>query len=192
MGMNSNTAVATATSGSSGWSTLAGIGLQGAGAAIGGVGAFNQTQGQQNSLEYQAQVAENNAQIAGDKSKFAVQIGNQAVQTSQINTANTFGAQRAAMAANGIDLGEGSATDVLTTTKYLGDRDALTIKDNAARQEWAYQTQAQNFTAESQYDSTIAKSLSPGLVGLTSLLGGATGVAKSVYAYNKSKNGGKP
>lgn len=184
----SSVAVATASAAApktSPWLALGGLATQGVGAAFSGIGAMNQAAGQKGALEYQAQIAQNNAQIAGDKSEFAVQIGNTQIQSSQINTANTFGAQRAAMAANGIDLGEGSATDVLATTKYLGDRDALTIKDNAARQAWAYQTEAQNFSAEGQYDSSVAKSISPLMAGASSLLGGATSVAKSIYNYNK-------
>lgn len=50
--------------------------------------------------------------------------------------------QRANLAANGIDLGEGSAAEVLTTTDIMGEIDGRNIISNAVRSAWGYKTQA--------------------------------------------------
>lgn len=50
--------------------------------------------------------------------------------------------QRASLAANGIDLGVGSALETLTTTDIMGEIDGQTIVSNAVRAAWGYQTQA--------------------------------------------------
>lgn len=50
--------------------------------------------------------------------------------------------QRASLAANGVDLGVGSALETLTTTDIMGEIDGATIVSNAVRAAWGYQTQA--------------------------------------------------
>lgn len=50
--------------------------------------------------------------------------------------------QRANLAANGVDLGTGSALETLTTTDIMGEIDGSTIISNAVRAAWGYQTQA--------------------------------------------------
>ena len=50
--------------------------------------------------------------------------------------------QRANLAANGVDLGEGSAAESLVSTDIMGEIDGQTIISNAVRTAWGYQTQA--------------------------------------------------
>lgn len=50
--------------------------------------------------------------------------------------------QRANLAANGVDLGSGSALETLTSTDIMGEIDGSTIINNAVRSAWGYQTQA--------------------------------------------------
>lgn len=107
-----------------------------------------------------------NAQIADYQAGQAVINGQTNVETSELQTAQVKGQQRAAMGANGIDLGEGSATDVLASTDILGDRDKVTIMDNALRTAWGYRTQSAEYAAAN-------KSIHPGLAAFTSLLGSA-------------------
>lgn len=166
-----------------------GLGLQTAGAVSGAVGAYRSAAGQRAALQYQSAVASNNAQIAQDQQRFALINGEQEEQASQLKTAALMGDQRAALAANGVDLGEGSANEILATSKFMGARDALTIRDNAARQAWAYGQQAKGFGNEAAIDTATAKAMSPSSAALGSLLTGAGSVASSWYRYNSSING---
>jgi hypothetical protein len=108
-----------------------------------------------------------NAQIAEYQAGQAIQNGQTNVGNSRLRVAQVKGEQRAAMAANGVDLGEGSATDVLASTDLLGDRDAATIMDNALRTAWGYQVQ------EAQYKNAN-ENIHPGLDFFSSLFGSAT------------------
>lgn len=158
-------------------------GIQGMGVGMSASGAYNQAQTQKATLGYEAAVADNNAKIADYQARTEQQIGVQQEQAQQLKTANLFGAQRAAMAANGIDLGQGSATDILTGTQFMGERDALTIRDNAARRAWGYNVSAQNYRGEAATERTMGGAIGPGMAAATSLLTGAAGLAGNRKKY---------
>lgn len=108
-----------------------------------------------------------NADIATYQASQAEQNGQANVETEDLQVAQVKGQQRAALAANGVDLGVGSATDVLASTDILGDRDKATIMDNALRTAWGYKVQA------AQY-ANANNSIHPGLAAFGSLFGSAT------------------
>ena len=91
------------------------------------------------------------------------------------------------MAANGIDLGEGSAVDVLTSTDYMGERDALTIRNTAAKRAYGYRTQGTSYQDSARMRDATAGAINPTAAAATSLLGSAGQV--SDYWY-KSKAAG--
>jgi hypothetical protein len=90
------------------------------------------------------------------------------------------------LAANGVDLGEGSAANILTTTDVMGEIDANTIAGNAVRSAWGYRTQAVNQTNQALTSRTAAGAINPGQAGFTSLLTGAGSVASNWYRYDKA------
>ncbi len=145
-----------------------------AGALLSAKSASDQAQAQKDSATYQASVNANNAQIAEWNAESVEDQGRTAVENSQQQTAQLKGSQRAALAANGVSLGEGSALDILTSTDYMGERDALTIRDNAARQAWGYRTQGQSYTDNSNLLTNTAASISPNQAAGTSLLTSAS------------------
>jgi len=118
-----------------------------------------------------------NAETAAYQAQQAVLNGQTNVESTDLQVAQVKGQQRAAMAANGIDLGSGSATDVLASTDLLGDRDKATIMDNALRTAWGYRSQ------EAQY-AAANKSIHPGLAAFTSLLGSA-GSTQGQQSFDK-------
>lgn len=156
-----------------------GIGASVAGLAMSAGSAYTQSAGQRSALEYQASVAQSNAVIAGRQASDAILQGQAAEGNQDLKTAQLTGTQRAHFAASGVDLGEGNASDVLTTTKFMGDRDALQIHDNAMMQAWGYRTQQANYLNDAKREQSTADAISPWLSAGTSLLTGATGVAKS-------------
>lgn len=159
------------------------------GAGVSALGAYGNAKAQKGTLGYEAAVAVNNQTVANYQADLAIQNGVVAEQNQQLKTAGMMGDQRAALAANGVDLGTGSATEILATTKSMGERDALTIRDNAARQAWAYKNQAMGYAAEAGADTSSANGINPIMSGATSLINSATSVSGSWYNYNKSKNG---
>jgi len=152
------------------------------GATIGGslltaYGAYSSASAQKTGLNYNAQIAAANAALASYQSAQTHVIANQQQAAQDLKTAATFGSQRASMAANGIDLSQGSANEVLASTKYEGAVDAMTIQDNATRQSTIFNTESANNTQESQMDTSMANSINPDMAAGASLLTGAATLA---------------
>lgn len=147
------------------------MGFMGAGAAAQTVSSYYGAKSQQQMLNLQADMQEQQAQST-------LQAGERAEQTSRLSTAGLKGAQRAAMAANGVDLGEGSAARVLTSTDVLGESDAETIRANAIRQAFGYRVDA-------TMKRGAARAISPVMAAGTTLLGSGAQVASGWYQLDK-------
>lgn len=135
------------------------------GAGVKAVGAYQSAQAQKTADR-------TNAQLETDQASAAITAGQTREQASRLNTAQVYGGQRAALAANGVDLGTGSATDILATTQMVGNRDAAAIQDNALREAWGFKSNAAVSTA-------AADSINPFEAAAGSLLGSATTTAGS-------------
>lgn len=151
------------------------------GAGFQAVGAYSQAKNQQAALRAEAQVQQNNAVIAGWQAEDSIDRGEVAASRALVKGGQVKGAQRAAMAANGIDLGVGSAQNVLNDTDYLTAVDAATLRDNAAREAWGYRMQARGYMDKSTAANNGASSIRPWLSAGTSLLTSATSVAGKWY-----------
>jgi hypothetical protein len=158
---------------------LAGAGLQLS-------GAYGSSKASKAAYEQQAQVARNNAQLAEWQAQDALTRGQRAASAVRMKGAQLKGTQRATMAANGVDLGVGSALRILADTDYLAGMDAGTALDNAAREAWAIRNQAAGFTAESNLLQSRADAEKPWMAAATSLLGSATRVAPQWYRPGSS------
>lgn len=163
-----------------------GIGLQGIGAILAAIGAFSSAQGQENNLRAQADVAAINAKTSEQAAQAALFAGQREEQRSDIATANLKSTQQATFAANGVDLGEGSAARTLTSTDVLGKIDANTIAANAVRSAWGYRTQETNYNNEALTKRAGADAINPAMAGASSLLSSAGTVASNWYSLNKS------
>ncbi|OAE72607.1 hypothetical protein A7J71_11345 [Achromobacter insolitus] len=157
-----------------------------AGAGASAAGATNSANAQRAGLNYQAEVAANNAQIAEWQAQDAIRQGQEQEQQSRLRYASTKGTQRAALAANGVALDEGSAVDILASTDYMNASDASTIQANAARAAWGYRTQGANYTDNANSLRAGASAISSGSAAGMSLLGSAGQVASSWYQYSKA------
>ena len=167
-------------------------------AVMQGIQAKNAAQAERSAAEYNAQVANNNATIANQQRSTTLQQGEVEAQKSMRDQAQMIGAQRAQMAANGIDLTQGSAQDILASTKFLGGIDVNTIQSNAARQAWGYEVQGMNDKNAATMETWKANSINPSQIGAmaagSSLLSSIGGAASS-YAGAKGSNtnsGGSP
>ena len=136
-----------------------------ASAAMTGVSAASQASAQKKQAEYQAQVAANNAKVSAWQRSDALQRGEIDAQNAMRQQADLLGRQRASMAANGIDITQGSALDVLSTTRFLGQADVNTIQSNAAREAWGYEVQGSNQLADANLSKWKADNTDPALAG---------------------------
>ncbi|MFM0151449.1 hypothetical protein [Paraburkholderia sediminicola] len=156
-----------------------------AGAAASAYGAIRQGQAASAAASYQAQVAKNNQTIASQYAAQSLADGQNQVAAKQQQTAQMIGGERAAMAANGVDLDSGSALRIQGDTAKLGDVDAMTIKNNAARAAYGYQLQGVSYGQQASLDeSTGANAVSAGnLNAFSSILGGASSVGSKWTQY---------
>lgn len=165
------------------------LNFAGASQVMGGVasayGAYGHAQAQKATLGAQAAIADANARISELGAQAALRDGQQSISTATAKYGQLAGAQRAAMAANGIALGEGSAADVSASTDFLREQDKATLEVNAMRAAFGQRQQASNFTSQAQMSRANAAGISPGTAATTSLLGSATRAASFWYGVTK-------
>lgn len=161
-----------------------------AGQVAGGVtsafGAFYGAQAQKSSLKTQAAIAETNARITEMAAQSQLAAGQKEIARYTLSAGKTKSSQRAAMAANGVDLGEGNAAETLASTEIIKEIDKNQIEANSIRSAWGLRTQATSYQNEALIKRATAGNISPMMAGATSLLGSASSVAKSWYDYNNS------
>ncbi|KAF6596645.1 hypothetical protein G9G39_06160 [Cronobacter sp. EKM101R] len=137
--------------------------------------AYSQNQ----QAKYASKVADQNADAAEKQANEAINSGN--AQADEIRRRNRIarGNQAATLAASGADLGSGSALDMFGDTAQFGELDALTTVNNATRQAYGMQTEAEN------YKSQASASRSQGNMGAFSTL-----LTTPLNAYGAYKMGG--
>ncbi|MBQ8475708.1 hypothetical protein IJ531_01450 [bacterium] len=123
-----------------------------AGSAMGAVSSYNQGKTQKAQYEAEAKVAQKNAKIAQNNADQKRQEGIEAARTQRIKTLQAVGAQQTAIAANGIDISQGSALDLIEDTAAMGELDAITTRYNAESQAQSYEMQRDNFNNQTNLD----------------------------------------
>ncbi|WP_240905396.1 hypothetical protein [Bordetella hinzii] len=234
----------------SGAASAVALGSSVASMSSGMVGSYYSAKSQQSSLEYQARMSrisagvadtnaslveslgtanaeaikatgDFNASIAELGAQSALSAGQQQIATQTLKAGQLKSSQRAAMAANGVALDEGSAAEVQQSGDIVKGIDMDTLRANAARAALGYrvqgmqaqlssQLQALNTTTNAKIQAMnlrtgagnanisatmnegAASGISPFGSGAVSLLGGAGDVAKSWYAYNKTATDTRP
>lgn len=157
----------------------------GIGAVGSAFGAYYSAKSAKNNLQFQAQMSEINARMSELGAKGALLRGERDVQASKLRTAQLKGAQRAATAANGFDLGDDTSARILTSTDVMGEIDANTIAADAIASAWGYRMQAQNLRGEAAVGRASASGVSAAGSAMTSLLGDSGQVAASWYKFKK-------
>lgn len=94
--------------------------------------------------QYQAEVADQNAKLNDFRAEQAGQIGAMQEERHRAKVRQLAGTQRANLAANGVDLGSGTALDMVTETYTMGEQDALMVRYNAMNEAWGFRTEAVN------------------------------------------------
>ncbi|NWJ26128.1 hypothetical protein [Rhizobium sp. RM] len=147
---------------------------------LGAAGQVQEAKATAAANRYNAEVATMNAQIADRQAKDAIERGKQEEQQKRMQTADLQGRQRAAMAANGLDLSFGSPLDTIVDTARMGEMDALNIKTNAYREAYGYKVQATNQRASATLDRIRADAATKS--GYLSSIGTILGGGSNAYA----------
>jgi len=137
--------------------------------------------------KYEAGVAKNNALYADRQAEDAIERGKQ----EQLNHARKVAAlrseQQAAFAAEGLDLGFGSALDVAGDTTVMGLADQATIRENHEREAQGYRISAQNYRAKAAASKAASRNalISTALDTAATVLSSASQVGSTMSTYGK-------
>lgn len=120
--------------------------------------------------------AQSNAQMADYAAQDALHRGEEDAQTLQRRGSALKSAQRAGMAAKGLDISYGMAADLQDQTEFFTQVDVATARRNAQREAWQQRTRGQNMLAQGEADARNGLFRATG-----SLLTGAGQVADRWY-----------
>lgn len=151
------------------------IALSVATAVGGGVVAYSQYQAGQ----AQKSLANTNARIADEQAQDARRRGQIEEDRRRDLTRQQLGAQRAALGANNVVSSTGTALGLLEETAEYGELDALTIRNNAARESFGYKVESANSRARGRIAGREGT-----LGGVATLIGGG---AQAYGDYRKSR-----
>lgn len=163
----------------------ASLGLGIAGMLSGAVGSFYSAKSTKNQLKYEAAIADINASLSEKAAQQELQRGQFEVGQITRRAGQVKGSQRASMAANGIDLGVGSAAELQASTDLMKEQDARQAEINAIAGAWGYRTQGANYKSDALMSRASSSSINPGVSAGTSLLGSAGSVASQWYSMSK-------
>lgn len=151
-----------------------------AGTAIAAAGSIVQGVNQSNQMRYAARVADANAAMDRAAAQDAIDRGAKEEQRQYRKNAQLLGQQRAALAANGLEVDFGSAADIQGDTKRIGWEDASTIRQNAIREAKGYEISAANNVDKAASSRAGASAAVIGSVfdAGSTILSGASQVAK--------------
>ena len=175
--------------------SLAGMYVQNQAANQAAAGARAQASAASAADNYQAQVARNNAIINERNAQAAEQAGQTLEQNQRQKTAQIISSTRTAQAANGLDTTSGTPAAVQADEAKLGELDALTIKNNAARQAYGYRVEGMSDTAnaglleQSAANDIVAgniKADAAKIQGISSILSGATSLSDKFLGWQKA------
>ena len=152
---------------------------------VGAVGSIQQANAQADAAEHQAAVARRNAKLEETKARDAIVRGEEDIRQQQRRTAELLGTQRAAFAANNLDVNFGSPLDAAIDTATLGELDEITLDANRYNTAYDHKITAWNYKNEAalkEAEASNARSAGK-IAGFGSLL---TGIGKAYGGYAKS------
>jgi hypothetical protein len=165
----------------------AALAAQAAGGAMQTVGSYYAAKGQKMQLRLQARMAELNAEMADSQARDVLMQGQRAEQAVRMKGAEVKSAQRVAMGASGVDLASETAVALQTSTDFLSELDANTVKANALRAAWGQRMQAVNYRGQAIMGRAQASAISPMMATFSTML---TQGAQFGQTYASFKNAG--
>jgi hypothetical protein len=168
-----------------------GIGATALGGVVSAVGGIESANAQKKAAEYQSQVAQNNAQLASQQANQTMAAGDQAAANEGLKARAQVGAIKAAQGASNVDVNTGSALDTRASAAELGELNAMTVRSNASKQAYGYQTNATSDLAQAGlYKMQAQQAPTAGLLNASgSLLSSASGVANQYQRWSLAGGG---
>ncbi len=90
----------------------------------------------------QARAARANRRFTNQSAEDVIERGGEEVAAYQRELSQVTGQQRVGLAAQGIDLSQGTAAEIARQTRAIGEQDVATIRRNIEREAWGIRTQA--------------------------------------------------
>jgi|SRR5581483_5704259 len=175
--------------GASSFIGMLGLGTKLLGGAMSASATGQKSRADRAALEYQASVDEYKAKLADFGASDALYRGEQNTFTSRLREGAAEGTQRAAFASRGVSLDEGSPLNVLADTRFMGNLDAATIGDNAAKEAWALRVTGDTMRKNAAFLRSAAGAINPRMSETGSLLNSAGSVADSWYKLFPNSGG---
>ena len=150
---------------------------------------FVQAQAMRAQARFGSKVAGLNAEMANLQAEDAINRGNLAAGRHMQEVRGLEGAQRAAYAAQGLAVGQGSPAAVMEDTRTLGAADASQIRLNAYREAFGYRREATGYASQARIARANART------GVRStLLGGGIRLLRDAagMAYASGEYGNNP
>ncbi|MEO4014821.1 hypothetical protein [Pseudomonas rossensis] len=135
--------------------------------AIAMVGGMMGAQNAKQEGAFNSAMLTGNAALKDQAAQETINAGDTSADWQRVQTGQAVGTQRSVQAANGIDVSSGSAAQLQDDTAMLGELDALTIQNNAAREAYGYRVQAKQDRQNAAQVTTNAGNKATG-----SILGG--------------------
>ena len=158
------------------------------------IGSASTAYSQSQALKAQGQFEQNqlnsNADLARLQSSDATIRGEKDVATKKRQTRQVTGSQRAALAAQGLDVNSDTSSLIQEDTAGLGAEDVTTIRNNAWREAWGYKVQALDYGSQAKF-AGISSKFKQNQTLLTGGLQFARDVGGGAMDYYKYKNGVK-
>jgi hypothetical protein len=148
------------------------------------LGGVQTAQAQSAAAAAQEAQAKENAKAADAQARNTVLAAQVEEDRRRAQTRAMLAAQRAAFAANNVDMSMGTPMDLLGDTAAIGEQDALTIRANAARQAWGYKVDANNYLNEGKVAKAAGQNATMGTYLTTA--GTAFGQAANLMKNKKS------
>lgn len=127
--------------------------------------------------EQQRIVGDFNAKLSEMQAQDALDRGGKDAENLQKQASRMIGSQRAALAAQGLEVDSGSALEIQNDSKEMAARDVVTIRNNAAREAFGFKVQAMNSTNEGRMAQLAANKQAS-----SSLLVGGMNAASSIMS----------
>lgn len=168
---------------------VAAAGVMGVGAVAGAAGTYQSSRAEQKGSYVQEEIANRNANLEEMRAKDALVRGQIAEGQQRTREEQLIGTQRATFASRGLSSNEGSALNILDTTRHMSDVDIGTIRDNASKEAWALRQSATNYRQNAELWKERGDNTNPRMNAFLSLMGGGGNVAANWYKYGGSGGG---
>jgi hypothetical protein len=185
-----------------GWAVAVPLILQGVGMGIqaysqkkSGDAALTAAQAERRAAESGADLQEFNAKIADLQAKDAVERGAESESRYRTQVRGAIGTARAGFAAQGVDVGFGSPVDVQADEAYLGELDALSIRNNAQREAWGFRMEATDLRKRAEIARKEGVYLeaagqqrksAANLAAVGTLIGGTASLLQTKYGFDRA------